>query len=171
MRDLFAAARRAAPSIVFIDEIDAVGRARGKGGFDVKLNIEVQEATRRAIEAVEAAGGSLTTVYYSPLTLHTHLKPQRFAKKKVLLPRPALPRGKLMLKYLDPDRRGYLHGVQPGDVIRPHEQPPHVRVPAEKRGDAWAAAVADTPNPFDRPHRKSGVPRTRKPRYEEEPPE
>lgn len=145
--------------------------ARGKGGFDVKLNIEVQEATRRAIEAVEAAGGSLTTVYYSPLTLHAHLKPQRFAKKKVLLPRPALPRGKLMLKYLDPDRRGYLHGVQPGDVIRPHEQPPHVRVPAEKRGDAWAAAVADTPNPFDRPHRKSGVPRTRKPRYEEEPPE
>ena len=42
--------------------------ARGKGRFDVKLNIEVQEATRRAIEAVEAAGGSLTTVYYSPLT-------------------------------------------------------------------------------------------------------
>ena len=76
-----------------------------------------------------------------------------------------------MLKYLDPDRRGYLHGVQPGDVIRPHEQPPHVRVPAEKRGDAWAVAVADTPNPFDRPHRKSGVPRTRKLRYEEEPPE
>ena len=51
-----------------------------------------------------------------------------------------------MLKYLDPDRRGYLHGVQPGDVIRPHEQPPHVRVPAEKRGDAWAAAA-----PADRP--------------------
>ena len=73
-----------------------------------------------------------------------------------------------MLKYLDPDRRG--SRVQPGDVIRPHEQPPHVRVPAEKRGDAYVA-VADTPNPFDRPHRKSGVPRTRKPRYEEEPPE
>ena len=63
------------------------------------------------------AGGLLTTVDYSPLTLHAHLKPQRFAKKKVPLPRPALPRGKLMLKYLDPDRRGYLHGVQPGDVI------------------------------------------------------
>ncbi len=32
VRTLFADARRAAPCIVFIDEIDAVGRARGRGG-------------------------------------------------------------------------------------------------------------------------------------------
>merc|ERR1719230_1696085 len=33
VRDLFKQARDTAPSIIFIDEIDAVGRKRGKGGF------------------------------------------------------------------------------------------------------------------------------------------
>lgn len=33
VRDLFKEARESAPCIVFIDEIDAVGRQRGKGGF------------------------------------------------------------------------------------------------------------------------------------------
>ncbi|HSX49239.1 MAG TPA: AAA family ATPase, partial [Candidatus Saccharimonadales bacterium] len=33
VRDLFANAKAAAPSIIFIDEIDAIGRQRGRGGF------------------------------------------------------------------------------------------------------------------------------------------
>jgi cell division protease FtsH len=33
VRDLFATAKAQAPSIIFIDEIDAIGRQRGRGGF------------------------------------------------------------------------------------------------------------------------------------------
>jgi len=40
VRDLFAQARKHAPSIVFIDEIDAVGRRRARGGFAGGANDE-----------------------------------------------------------------------------------------------------------------------------------
>jgi ATP-dependent Zn protease len=33
MRDLFSQARSQAPSIICIDEIDAIGRARGRGAM------------------------------------------------------------------------------------------------------------------------------------------
>ncbi|MCZ7667337.1 MAG: ATP-dependent zinc metalloprotease FtsH [Chloroflexi bacterium] len=68
VRDLFDKAKQAAPSIVFVDEIDAVGRQRGAGlggghdereqtlnqilvemdGFDNKTNVIVMAATNRA---------------------------------------------------------------------------------------------------------------------------
>ena len=68
VRDLFEKAKTAAPSIVFVDEIDAVGRQRGAGlggghdereqtlnqilvemdGFDNETNVIVIAATNRA---------------------------------------------------------------------------------------------------------------------------
>jgi cell division protease FtsH len=68
VRDLFDQAKKAAPAIIFIDEIDAVGRRRGAGvgavndereqtlnqllgeldGFDPRINIIVLAATNRA---------------------------------------------------------------------------------------------------------------------------
>jgi cell division protease FtsH len=68
VRDLFAQAKEAAPAIVFIDEIDAVGRRRGAGvgmvndereqtlnqllaeldGFDPRSNVIIMAATNRA---------------------------------------------------------------------------------------------------------------------------
>lgn len=108
----------------------------GASRFKTPIFIEVQEATAKAIEAVERAGGGITTVYYSQLTLRAHLKPDKILAKGRLLPRPALPPPKLMRRYFDPERRGYLADLQPGDVVRPHEHPPHVQPRSDdKRSD------------------------------------
>lgn len=54
VRDLFVMARKNAPCILFIDEIDAVGRKRGRGNFGGQSE---QENTLNQL-LVEMDGGS-----------------------------------------------------------------------------------------------------------------
>ncbi|KAJ7523659.1 hypothetical protein O6H91_18G057500 [Diphasiastrum complanatum] len=56
VRDLFAQARQAAPSIVFIDEIDAIGRARGRGGFAGGGNDERESTLNQLLVEMDGFG-------------------------------------------------------------------------------------------------------------------
>ena len=135
---------------------------RGAADFTTKVDIEVQMASQTAIEAVERAGGSIETVYYSKLTLRALLKPHRFEEAAVgykhgaLLPRPALPTPRLMRDvYLHEGYRGYLRNLQPGDVVRPHEHPtrrPADKAAAERREQPEPKPAATRSVPFLKRH-------------------
>ena len=60
---------------------------------------QVSQASAAAREAIERAGGSVTTVYYNKLGLRALLQPDWFAKKGRLLPRPARPPPKLAPRF------------------------------------------------------------------------
>ncbi|KAJ1566331.1 AAA ATPase afg3 [Cladochytrium tenue] len=57
VRDLFATAKKMAPSIVFIDEIDAIGKARGKGGF-AGSNDERESTLNQLLVEMDGFGSS-----------------------------------------------------------------------------------------------------------------
>jgi len=80
--------------------------SRGKSHFDIAVNIEVSAASKVAIQAIEAAGGSIRTVYHDRIALRLLLKPHKFTDS--VKPRAAYPPPKLMGRYMDPDKRGYL---------------------------------------------------------------
>jgi large subunit ribosomal protein L15 len=66
---------------------------------------QVSQASESARAAIKAAGGSVTTVYYNQLGLRALLRPDWFAAKRRLLPRPAAPPPKLEGRF---DRVGEL---------------------------------------------------------------
>jgi large subunit ribosomal protein L15 len=78
----------------------------GNGASELShaLNIEVSRASKVAVAAVEAAGGSVTCVHYNRVGLRSLLKPEAF----VVLPKLARPPPRLMPYYLDFANRGYL---------------------------------------------------------------
>ena len=122
---------------------------RGADDFNQRLNVEVQLASQRSIDAIEQAGGKIRSVYYNRLTLRAKLKPQKFERAAVgrrggdMRPRPALPPPQLMRDvYLSERHRGYLRDYEVGEVVRPHEHPEHVDLNArmKPRYPGWAAA-------------------------------
>ena len=76
----------------------------GADTFRLPVDIEVTQASKSAIEAVEKSGGSIKTVYHNRLGLRVLLKPEKFAGKA--LPRRARPPPKLMPYYVDSANRG-----------------------------------------------------------------
>ena len=77
--------------------------SKGSEWFESKVNIEVSQASRKAIETIEKVGGQITTAHYNALGLRVLLKPWRFDDR--LKPRRALPNKKLMAYYLNPENR------------------------------------------------------------------
>jgi large subunit ribosomal protein L15 len=103
-----------------LQQSGAVGRikhgvkllATGSEWFESKVNIEVSQASRKAIETIQKVGGQITTAHYNSLGLRVLLKPWRFEDR--LRPRRALPNKKLMAYYLNPENRGYLVVTEEG---------------------------------------------------------
>eukprot|EP00922_Rhytidocystis_sp_ex-Travisia-forbesii_P047923 GHVS01071436.1.p1 GENE.GHVS01071436.1~~GHVS01071436.1.p1 ORF type:complete len:755 (-),score=118.83 GHVS01071436.1:324-2588(-) len=62
VRDLFAQARKHAPSIIFIDEIDAVGRRRGRGGFAGGSNDERESTLNQLLVEMDGFSKSAGVV-------------------------------------------------------------------------------------------------------------
>ena len=77
---------------------------RGNDIFNHKIDIEVTQASKSAIEAIEKAGGSIKSVFYTPLALRSMLKPYKF-DIPISSPRPP---PKKIAYYLDKNNRGYL---------------------------------------------------------------
>lgn len=68
MRGLFEEARKNAPCIVFIDEIDAVGRARGKGKFRGGGNDERENTLNQLLVEMDGMASPSALVTTSGLT-------------------------------------------------------------------------------------------------------
>merc|ERR1719199_1959291 len=62
VRDLFEQARKTAPSIIFIDEIDAVGRKRGAGGFSGGGNDERENTLNQMLVEMDGFKSSTGVV-------------------------------------------------------------------------------------------------------------
>ncbi|OKH22410.1 cell division protein FtsH [Hydrococcus rivularis NIES-593] len=95
VRDLFDEAKKQAPCIIFIDELDAIGKSRSSGGFASGSNDEREQTLNQLLTEMDgfAAGESTVIVLAAtnrPETLDSALlRPGRF-DRQVLVDRPDL---------------------------------------------------------------------------------
>src|SRR3954447_14592234 len=110
VRDLFAKARKRAPSIIFIDEIDAIGQRRGAG---LSVNDEREQTLNQLLAEMDGFDPSTGVVVMAatnrPETLDPALlRPGRF-DRQVVVPLPTQPERRAILavhaqgKHLRPD--------------------------------------------------------------------
>ena len=78
-----------------------------KGTITTPIQLHVSRASGAAIDAIEQAGGQVTTVHYNQLALRALLKPHKFLDDNV--PKRARPPPKLQAYYTNwHDHRGYM---------------------------------------------------------------
>jgi large subunit ribosomal protein L15 len=76
-----------------------------KGEITTPIQLQVSRASSAAIQAIEQAGGEVTTVHYNRLALRALLKPDKFDT----IPKQARPPPKLQAYYTNwHDNRGYM---------------------------------------------------------------
>src|SRR5262249_52075224 len=120
VRELFEQARKSAPSIVFIDEIDAVGRSRG--GLGALATHDEREQTLHQLLAELGGFGVRTTVILMAATNRPEvldaalLRPGRF-DRQVIVDRPDL-RGREAILAVHAKRLPLAKDVELGAVAR-----------------------------------------------------
>eukprot|EP00440_Ansanella_granifera_P024123 gb/GFBE01026201.1/.p1 GENE.gb/GFBE01026201.1/~~gb/GFBE01026201.1/.p1 ORF type:complete len:833 (+),score=220.58 gb/GFBE01026201.1/:1-2499(+) len=107
VRDLFQQARASAPSIIFIDEIDAVGRKRGKGGFSGGGNDERENTLNQMLVEMDGFSSGTGVVVLAgtnraDILDPALLRPGRF-DRQIAIDKPDLSeRAKIFLVHLKP---------------------------------------------------------------------
>ncbi|GKY97368.1 hypothetical protein MPSEU_000695200 [Mayamaea pseudoterrestris] len=90
--------------------------ADGKENIKQPLDLLISRASEAAIDAVEQAGGQVSTVHYNRLALRVLLRPHRYEDKYI---RQARPPPKWQPYYTNWKTRGYLHpAVQLREFLR-----------------------------------------------------
>lgn len=78
---------------------------QGAESFKARLDIEVSAASASAIAAIEKAGGSIVSTYYTPLAMKALIQPEKF-EIPIKAPKPP---PKRMEYYASYKSRGYLN--------------------------------------------------------------